>query len=89
MYIYIYINRNNKTDGILISRCFPVTNVRTVLLHEFIHSKYKTIHELDPTVWHVAGRIVAEKWRVSYAARAIPLQRTRGTIYRRGDIERA
>lgn len=73
--MYIYINQDNKTDVILISRCFPVTNACAVPPHEFIHSKYKTIHELDPTVWYVVGRIVAEKWRVSYTARAILLRR--------------
>lgn len=57
----------------MISWCFPVTNARAVPLHEFIHSKYKTIHELDPTMWYVAGRIVAEKWRVSYTALALYL----------------
>lgn len=84
---------NNET--LISSDAFAFTNARGerggqagTLPHEFIHSKYKTIHELDPIVCvcvcvrAVRIVVVAEKWRVSYAclcARA----RTR-TIYRRG-----
>lgn len=56
-----------KPMGLWFPCAFPFTIARTVPLHEFIHSKYKTIHELDPTVWCVAGRIIAKKWCVSYA----------------------
>lgn len=34
----------------------------------FIANTYKTIHELDPTVWCVVVRTIAKKWCVSYAA---------------------
>lgn len=47
----IYFSKQTKPMGLWFPCAFPFTIAPTVPLHEFIHSKYKTIHELDPTVW--------------------------------------
>lgn len=84
--VKIYISRGKQSQWDFdFSALFRI--VRTVPLHEFIHSKYKTIHELDPTVWCVS---LVESLRRNGAwvmRLAMPLWRTWSTIYYYNDIE--